>query len=99
MSLYPVNYDFPLLTQTEQNVRTHVKHIISQVDELHGSVRQAQSVWESSSAAPAYADLMGSWETIKEQILHTLHKFGAAIGDAGRDMKATENANTRTLGG
>ncbi|GLY65836.1 WXG100 family type VII secretion target [Amycolatopsis taiwanensis] len=94
-----IDYDFGLLSTAEQDVQSSVSRIISRVDELNNSVRQLQSVWQSTSAAPAYANLMRNWDTMKEQLLLSVQKFGTAIGDSGREMNTTENTNTQALGG
>lgn len=94
-----INYTFDLLANAEQDVQASVWRIISRVDELNASVRRLQGTWESTSAAPAYANLMRNWDTTKQQLVQSVQKFGTAIGDAGRAMNTTENVNTQALGG
>lgn len=94
-----IDYEFALLANAEQDVQQSVSRVISRVEHLNASVRQLQGVWESTSAAPAYANLMRNWDTMKENLLQAVNKVGFEMGEAGRQMNSAENVNTQALGG
>jgi uncharacterized protein YukE len=94
-----LDYQFAALAQGENDVKSAVNKILSEVETLQQSVGQSYATWESQSARGTYETLQRNWDNTEAQIRASVARFGQAVGQAGIDMQSTENINAARLGG